>query len=140
MTFSEIVNKVVREKSESASWTFAMNTATRDLNVNFKDLNYIDGYNILYSRRNIVSNKLEIEDRPGYLFCSTIGILVVCPVEKDFPTVLFIYGRDFRTVEIESKFFKNYVRVKTNDANHIFRVDKKIYKDVEKLITTIRNS
>ena len=140
MTFSEIVNKVVREKSESASWTFAMNTATRDLSVNFKDLNYIDGYNILYSRRNIVSNKLETEDRPGYLFGSTIGILVVCPVEKDFPTVLFIYGRDFRTVEIESKFFKNYVRVKTNDANHIFRVDKKIYKDVEKLITTIRNS
>lgn len=140
MIFDEVVNKLVGSEVESSGWKFAMNTATRDLNVNFKDLNYIDGHKIFYSRRNIISNKVEIEERAGYLFGATIGIFIVCPAEKDFPVIVFVYGRDFRTVEVESKFFKNYVRVKTNESTHIFRVEKKIAKDMEKLITTIRNS
>ena len=57
MIFDEVVNKLVGSEVESSGWKFAMNTATRDLNVNFKDLNYIDGHKIFYSRRNIISNR-----------------------------------------------------------------------------------
>ena len=82
----------------------------------------------------------EFSDKVGYLFGSKVGLLIICSNNNDFPIVDFIYRRDIRVVEADSKLFKALVRVKTNKNSHEFKVNKKQLSEMEKFINGIRSN
>lgn len=137
MKFEEIAKNVAGDISSKA-WDFAIKHMYINFNaVNVKTLDFIDGYSCVFSKGTITGS-LIVNDTPGYIFGSKLGILIVCPIENDFPIVDFISNKAIRVVEAERKLFKAYVRVKTNDNMYIFKTDKQNLSTIEKFVNRIR--
>lgn len=139
MTFEEISKAVVKD-TQSKSWQFAV----KNMNINFSKVNvnnldFIGAYECSISRSTI-NGKSEFSDKAGYIFGSKIGLLIICSVENDFPIIDFIYSRDIRVVEANSKLFKAFIRIKTNENSYEFKVDKKQLSIIEKFVNSVRGS
>lgn len=122
----------------SREWQFAFN----HIHTNFsyiEKVEYIKAMPCFYSKGSIVGN-LIVSEHQGYALSSESGILAICTAKDDFPVVEWIPKKDIRVVEAENKLFKAYVRVKTNDIVHVFRVDKKKMSELEKMVNEVRNS
>ena len=137
MTFEEISKAVVKD-TQSESWQFAVkNMKVNFSKVNVSDIDFINAYKCSISR-DTVSGISEFSDKVGYLFGSKVGLLIICSTNNDFPIVDFIYSRDIRVVEADSKLFKAFVRVKTNKNSYEFKVDKKQLSEMEKFVSSVR--
>ena len=117
----------------SQEWKFALKNMYVNFSVDVKKLECIGGYECTFSRESVSGRKI-IGDTDGYIICTNLGILVVCPKKDDFPVTAFISKKDIRVVEADTKFFKSFIKVKTNDDSYIFKIDKKQLKDLEKLV------
>lgn len=138
MKFEEIAENVVGDVINSKGWNFAIKHLRINISsIDLDHLNFIGGYNCNFSRKTI-SGKEDIPSVPGYFFGTTIGFLVICPSDNNFPAVDFIHNRDIRVVETESKLFGAQIRMSTNNHHYTFKVDKKKFKDIDRFVAEIR--
>lgn len=137
MQFEEVAKQVVGN-IDTKAWQFALKHMYISFDaIDIKTAEFTSGYSCYFSKGSITGTAI-INETEGYIFGSNLGLLIVCPMENDFPIVDFVNSKHIRVVEAESKLFKAYIRVKTNDNMYIFRVDKKKLSEIEKFVNKIR--
>lgn len=138
MQLEEIL-RTTNENIDSKDWQFALRNIYVNFVVDAKSLDCIEIYPCVFSKETITKSK-QITPISGYIIGTTSGILVFCLRVNDFPVNAFIDKKTIRVVEAESKLFGAYVRIKTNDEVFIFKVDKKILSNVEKMVNKVKNN
>jgi hypothetical protein len=123
--------------TDATEWKFVLKHIAINFPVDVAKLDCISGYSCKFSH---VSSQdvLQIDGKSGYVVGATAGLVVICPAVNDFPITAFVSKKEIRVIESESKMFKAFVRVKTNDDVYIFQCDKKQMKDLENLVNKVR--
>lgn len=137
MQIEELIRKMGQDP-EDKKWQFALKHIYVNFPVDVKGLNCIEGYPCYFARYTI-TGRVDIGETEGFVIATDAGLLIICPAEDDFPVNEWVSKKLIRIVEAETKLFKAYVRVKTNDNVYSFRTDKKTVKDVERMANRVRN-
>lgn len=124
--------------TSATEWQFALKHIKINFPIDVDAQDYIAGYACTIGKTTLMGST-ELSDRSGYLLGIQAGFIAICPSTNDFPATIYIPKKEIRIVEAEYKLFKSCVRIKLNDAIYHFKADKKVLKDIEKLINRIRN-
>ena len=136
MTFEEIA----KQAPKTTTWQFTFNQAKRNLKT-IDSFDYICGNIVKFTEKTNISNETTVDNVEGFLMIAKLGIVIICPDENVIaPIIKLIYSRDIKTVEVESKLFGSFIRIRTDNSHYIFKVDKKELKEIDKALTKARSN